>query len=95
MPRRVKTRRIRDATIAFNKAIEIINSHGKYGVGFADDCCALIGGTNLGYMVHKLQKVLNELTDWGKSVGLSFNEKKTVAVWRQGKSNDNTIWAEI
>ena len=66
--------------IAFNKAIEIINSHGIYGVGFADDCYALVGGTNLGYMVHKLQKVLNELTAWGKSVGLSFNEKKTVVI---------------
>ena len=42
--------------IAFNKAIEIINSHGIYGVGFADDCCALVGGTSLGYMVHKLKK---------------------------------------
>ena len=31
-------------------------------------------------MVHKLQKVLNELTAWGKSVGLSFNEKKTVVI---------------
>ena len=44
--------------VAFDKAIEIINSHGIYGVGFADDCCALIGGKNLDYMVHKLQKYL-------------------------------------
>ena len=58
--------------VAFDKAIEIINSHGIYVVGFADDCCALVGGTNLGYMVHKL-RVLDELTEWGNSVGLSFN----------------------
>ena len=37
--------------LAFNEAIEIINSEGVYGVGFADDCCALVGGTNIGYMV--------------------------------------------
>ena len=45
--------------IGFDKAIEIINSHGVYGVG-ADNCYALVGGTNLGYMVHKLQLVLND-----------------------------------
>ena len=31
--------------VAFDKAIEIINSNGVYGIGFADDCCALVGGT--------------------------------------------------
>ena len=39
--------------LAFNEAMEIINSGGIYRVGFADDCCALVGGTNLGYMVQK------------------------------------------
>ena len=51
--------------MAFDKAIEIINSNGVYGIGFADDCCALVGGTNLGYMVHKLQKVIDDLEDGG------------------------------
>ena len=78
--------------IAFDKAIEIINSHGVYGVGFADDCCALVGGTNLGYMVHKLQLVLNDLTAWGESVGLAFNEKKMVAITLPGLNKcRNTI----
>ena len=49
-------------------------------MGFTGDCLALVVGTNMGYMVHKLQQVLNELTDLGKSVGLSFNEKKTVVI---------------
>ena len=33
--------------IAFNKAIEILNQRGVYGIGFADDCAALLGGNNL------------------------------------------------
>ena len=66
--------------VTFDKAIEIINSNGIYGIGFADDCCALVGGTNLGYMVHKLQKVIDDLVRWGNSVGLAFNEKKTIAI---------------
>ena len=55
--------------LAFKKAIEIINSEGVYGVGFADDCCALVGGTNIGYMVQKLQNVLNKLVAWGETAG--------------------------
>ena len=52
------------------RALEIINSGGIYGVGFADDCCALVGGTNLGYMVQKLQTMLDKLIKWGKTAGL-------------------------
>ena len=66
--------------VTFNKAIEIINSEGIYGVGFADDCCALVGGTNLGYMVQKLQNVLDKLVIWGETAGLKFNEQKTVVI---------------
>ena len=40
-------------------------------------------------MVHKLQKVLNDLTDWGKSVGLAFNEKKTVVINTLYKNKTN------
>ena len=49
--------------LAFDGAIEIINSGGVYGIGFADDCCAVVGGNNLGFMVHKLQKCVNKLTE--------------------------------
>ena len=52
--------------LAFNEAIKIINSEGVYGVGFADNCCALVGGTNIGFMVQKLQRILNKLVAWGK-----------------------------
>ena len=33
--------------IAFNEAFEILNQRGVYGIGFADDCAALLGGNNL------------------------------------------------
>ena len=44
--------------IAFNEAIEIINSYGAFGNGFADDCVTMLTGTNLKYMMNKLQKVV-------------------------------------
>ena len=66
--------------LAFNEALEIINSEGVYGVGFADGCCALIGGTNIGYMVQKLQRILDKLVAWGETAGLKFNEQKTVVI---------------
>ena len=40
--------------IAFNEAIEIINSFGAFGNGFADDCVTMMTGTNLKYMMNKL-----------------------------------------
>ena len=49
-------------------------------MGFADNCCALVGGTNFGYMVQKLQRILNKLVDWGETAGLKFNEQKTVVI---------------
>ena len=69
--------------LAFNEAMEIINSNGVYGVGFADDCCALIGaliGSNIGYLIQKLQTVIDRLVEWGNKAGLKFNEQKTVVI---------------
>ena len=66
--------------LAFNEAMEIINSNGVYGVGFADDCCALVGGTNIGYLIQKLQTVIDKLIQWGEKAGLKFNEQKTVVM---------------
>ena len=66
--------------IAFNEAIEIINSHGAFGNGFADDCVTMLTGTNLKYMMNKLQKVVNKLEAWGQTAGLKFNSSKTEVV---------------
>jgi hypothetical protein len=50
------------------------------GQVYADDSCALIGGTDLNYMFRRMTQVLAQLVDWGKKCGLRFNPAKTEAV---------------
>ena len=66
--------------IAFDYAIQIINRFNIEGNGYADDCSALYGGPRLDHALKRLQKMLNELTAWGKTCGLNFNPDKSVAV---------------
>ena len=66
--------------IAFNEAIEILNTHGVHGNGFADDCVALIGGENLDQMMSRMQKVVTNLEAWGEKYGLVFNPSKTEVI---------------
>ena len=66
--------------IAFNEAIKIINSNNITGTGYADDCCALIGGRQTHNMIEQMQTMLERLANWGHTCGLSFNPQKTVAV---------------
>ena len=53
--------------IAFNPAIEIINKNKITGNGYADDCSALTVGVNTSHMVNRMQKMLDELTAWGRT----------------------------
>ena len=64
--------------IAFNEAIEIINSYGAFGNGFADDCITMISGKNLKAIMNNLQ--VNKLEAWGQTRGLKFNSSKTEVV---------------
>ena len=64
--------------IAFDPAIDIINSNRIFGQGFADDCAALIGGTDLEAMSQQLNETLLALTTWGNTCGLRFNANKTI-----------------
>ena len=66
--------------IAFDYAIKIINRYNIEGNGYADDCSALYGGPRLDHAIARLQKMLDELTAWGKTCGLRFNPEKSVAV---------------
>ena len=66
--------------IAFDHAIQIINRYQIEGNGYADDCAALAGGRRLDHALKKLQKMLDELTAWGKTCGLNFNPEKSVAI---------------
>ena len=58
--------------IIFNPAVEIINKYGVVGDAF---------GTRPKSMHLKLQKVVTELVNWGKSCGLAFNPAKSAAVF--------------
>lgn len=66
--------------IAFNPAIEIINSNGIEGNGYADDISALFSAPRFDHTVLRLQKMLRVLIPWGNSCGLTFNASKTVAI---------------
>ena len=74
--------------IAFDYAIQIINRYNIEGNGYADDCSALYGGRRLDHALKRLQKMLDDLTEWGRSCGLKLNPDKSVAVVfsRRGKS---------
>jgi hypothetical protein len=77
--------------IAFDQAIRIINSHSITGHGFADDLCALISDVDLHKAQRKMQRMLNELTNWGRTCGLYFNSKKTVAICFTRRKHDISI----
>ena len=66
--------------IAFNPAIEIINSQFTFGNGCADDLAIVFGGTNPDNLVVRVQRVVDELVTWGLSCNLRFNPEKTVMV---------------
>ena len=66
--------------VAFDYAIQIINRYNIEGNGYADDCSALYGGRRLDHALKRLQKMLDDLTEWGKTCGLKFNPEKSVAV---------------
>ena len=67
-------------TIAYNRAVEIVNSRGVTGIVYADDSCTLNGGKDLEQIFRKVGLVLRQLSAWGKTCGLKFNPAKTEAV---------------
>ena len=66
--------------VAFDYAIQIIKRYMIKGNGYADDYCALYGHRRLDYALKRLQNMLNDLTNWGKTCGLKFNPEKSIAV---------------
>jgi ribonuclease HI len=66
--------------IAYDPAVRILNARGIVGQVYADDSCALVGGTDLGWMFQRMNQVLMQLEAWGKTCGLRFNPQKTEAV---------------
>ena len=75
--------------IALNEAIEILNQRGVYGIGFADDCAALLGGNNPHQQMSRIQKVVTDIEEWGRQNGLVFNASKTeVVIFTQARLKD-------
>ena len=67
-------------TLAFDDAVDIINKRGMFGQAYADDCSLMICGTDLEFMYKRTSQVLMQLSEWGHTVGLTFNPHKTEAV---------------
>ena len=65
--------------IACDGVVKILNSRGISCQVYADDSCALIGGTDLHAMFKRMGQVLSELERWGYRRGLTFNAQKTEA----------------
>ena len=66
--------------IAFDRAIEIINSGTTKGFGFADDICVLAGGSDIRASTDALQHKINLLTKWGDTCGLKFSPAKSIPI---------------
>ena len=66
--------------LAFDPAIEIINSTFVEGNGYADDCCIVFGGRKPAVMIRRVQRVIDKLVAWGQTCGLKFNPDKTIVV---------------
>ena len=78
--------------IAFDYAINIINTDLTEGQGFADDLCILTQGTDINVMQHRMQAVLNQLVAKSREANLTFSPSKTVAMMfspKKGKSKQD------
>ena len=64
--------------IAFNPALEIINSNLTTGFGYADDLMILRHGYKPEASVNAIQTILNRLINWGETCNLKFNPTKTL-----------------
>ena len=76
--------------IAFNPALDIINSHFTTGFGYADDLIVLRHGYKPETSINTLQKVLNKLVTWGETCNLKFNPSKTLTIIFSNKKKTPT-----
>ena len=66
--------------IAFDYALDIINTDLTEGQGFADNICILTKGTDLTIMQQRMQIVSNQLVAKSREANLTFSPEKTVAM---------------
>lgn len=78
--------------IAFDPAIEIINSCFIEGNGYDDDCASVFGGPAINIIRVRLQRMLHLLVEWGRKCNLSFTTAKLIAVlFSLRRSEDNCV----
>jgi hypothetical protein len=68
--------------IAFDEAVKIINRFGINGNAFADDCGLILADKNQEVLIRKLQHVINDLVNWGKTCGLHEEGGNTILTGR-------------
>ena len=66
--------------IAFDYALDIINTDLMEGQGFTDDLCIITQGTDVNVMQQRMQTVLNQLVAKSREANLTFSPEKTVAM---------------
>ena len=66
--------------LAFNELLKIGNEGAGTMVGFGDDACFIISGVDPVTLQLQAQEVIDKAINWGRSIGLSFNAKKTAAI---------------
>ena len=81
--------------IAFDYALDIINTDMTEGQGFADDLCILTKGSDLNVMQHRMQTVLNQLVAKIQEANLTFSPDKTVAMVFSPKKRKILTWLYI
>lgn len=67
--------------VAFDGLLELVNTEGFHGVGFADDALILIAGPDPGTLVEKMNRKMKEVEKWASEAGLSFSAEKTCAIF--------------
>ena len=68
-------------SLAFDKAVRLINTEDTLGVAFADDCAVLSGGTDPALLISRVQRTVDRLVKWGYECGLTLNPAKTQVVF--------------
>ena len=66
--------------LAFDELLKIGNEGACTVGGFADDACFIISGVDPVTLQLRAQEVIDTAVNWGRSVGLSFNAKKTAVI---------------
>ena len=77
--------------IAFDPAMDIINLNGIFGQGFADDCAALLGGTDLNDLTTRRYKQSISWLQWVGSHLLTMLKLKQINFITNKKQLQNKL----